>query len=334
MMRALNSPLGKSSIYSIKPFFIYSLQTTWNHVVLVMIELDLKTLKAIHIVHMTGSVSRAAEVLDVSPGGVSYLINKARAATGAALFVRTREGMQADSLAQELSARYQIISNELSSSNEEGVLGKKTLIISSYSLAELLISLTVLDDVIDYPELVFHRQLYDDNERLVKLRNKEVDLDVGTRLPADKSITQLSFFIGNARVLARKNHSTISDEIKLSDWQNNKHAVWLRGMHFINKDFEKTHLFNELLSQKNVAFTSSSSLNLINLCMLSDTLVLVPELVGNKLGSLIPVRVHLPPAELDMQFECYIHYHRSLSGDVSIKRIIDLLHKSFGAELC
>lgn len=49
-------------------------------------DLDLKVLKAIHILCQSGSVSKTAEILEVTPGAVSYLINKARKATGTSLF--------------------------------------------------------------------------------------------------------------------------------------------------------------------------------------------------------------------------------------------------------
>ncbi|MDH1612400.1 LysR family transcriptional regulator [Klebsiella aerogenes] len=292
-----------------------------------MINLDLKVLKAVHILCDAGSVSKTAEILNVTPGAVTYLINKARAATGSALFIRGRNGMSPNPLAKELSARYLTVAEELST--PEHLASNRKMVISSYSLAELLLSLETLESTETFPELVFQRQLYDDNERLLKLRNREVDLDIGTRLPADNSVIQLRFFAGNAGVLARKNHRTIRNSVTLQDWQENRHAIWLRGMHFINDNFEKMHDFEVLSHQKNIAFTASSSLNLINLCILSDVIVMVPEIVGRKLSSVFSVNWFPPPEELDMRYECYIHYHRTMSGNDRMKQLVALFHRAF-----
>ena len=101
-------------------------------------------------------------------------------------------------------------------------------------------------------------------------------------------------------------------------------------MNFINGDFDRTHQFNEITSQRNAAFTSSSTLNLINLCAYSDTLILMPEMVAQKVASFMPVKILPPPVELDMRFDCYIHYHHSMSGNETMKSFVELFHGSFG----
>ncbi|MCS2164530.1 LysR family transcriptional regulator [Scandinavium manionii] len=294
-----------------------------------MIEkLDLKVLRAVHILCEAGSVNKAAEILDVTPGAVTYLINKARKETGSTLFIRTKSGMMPDTVARELSARYLGISHEFSK-NESGPVNNRPMVISAYSLAELLLSLVIFEEPETYPELIFRRQDEDANTRIIKLRNREVDLDIGTRLPADSSINQLHFFAGNAGILIRRGHPTIKDKITLQDWQCNTHAVWLHGMHFTNDNFELMHKFNELSLDRNVAFRASSSLNLVTLCMLSDILVLVPEIVGRKLTGIMPVDWFSPPEELNMRYECYIHYHRAMSGHEVMHKLIALFNNAF-----
>lgn len=295
-----------------------------------MIEtLDLKVLKAVHVVCEAGSVNKAAEILAVTPGAVTYLINKARKETGSALFLRSKTGMSADPVARELSARYLSIAHEFSK-NDTGPISNRPMVISSYSLAELLLSVSVIEDQRKYPEITFCKQEHDDNTRVIKLRNREVDLDIGTRLPADRSIIQLHFFAGHAGILVRDSHPTVKEKVTVEDWQNNNHAVWSHGMHFTNDNFELMHKFNELSKARNISFRTSSSLNLITLCMLSDILILVPEIVGRKLASVLPVNWFEPPEELNMRYECYIHYHRAMSGHEVMKKLVALFHEAFG----
>jgi DNA-binding transcriptional LysR family regulator len=293
--------------------------------------LDLKVLRAIHVLCEAGSVTKAANILNVTPGAISYLINKARKETGSILFIRTQTGMAPDTIARELSARYLSISQELSRS-EEGPANHRPMVVSAYTLVELLLSLAVLNEESEYPELIFNRQKSNDHQRLIKLRNREVDLDIGTRLPVDSSITQLRFYAGNAGVLVRKNHPTVTDKVTLEDWRANKHVAWLRGMHFINDDFSDTHKFNELANDRDIAFTSSSSLNLVTVCMLSDVMVLIPEVVGRKLATIMAVNWFKPPEEIDMRYECYLHYHRAMSGNESMKKLVALFDRVFDIE--
>ena len=294
-------------------------------------QLDLKVLKTIHVVCQAGSVTRAAAVLGISPAAVSYLVNKARRATGTPLFIRTRNGMEPDLQALELSARYESISQEMAQ-NESTPGETRPISVSTYSIAELLLSIAIMNSNQVYPELIFHRQQYNEDERLIKLRNREIDLDIGTRLPADRSIHQLRLLIGHAGVLMSKNHSTIKDKVTLSDWENNRHAVWKRGMHFINDDFDRMHRFEELSQTKNIAFTSSSSLNVFSLCALSDALVLCPEKIGHKLSSIMPVKWLPAPEELDMQYISYIHYHRTMSGNENLKELVILFKQALGLD--
>lgn len=76
-------------------------------------KLDIKTLRTIHTLCACGSVIQTAKLLGVSPGAISYTLNKARKITGSALFFRSRTGMAPSSLAEELSQKYQQIAGEL-----------------------------------------------------------------------------------------------------------------------------------------------------------------------------------------------------------------------------
>lgn len=158
------------------------------------LDLDLKVLKVVHILCENGSVTKTAKVLNVSPGAISYLINKARKSTGSALFIRTKNGMVADTIAHGLSERYLNVSQKLDVNNEEKIAGQRNVLISAYTIVELLVSLSMLKSVTKKPLLTFTPSLDNAEERLIKLRNKEVDIDIGTRLSVDKSIIQVGFF--------------------------------------------------------------------------------------------------------------------------------------------
>lgn len=290
--------------------------------------LDIKVLRAIHVLSTCGSVTRAAEILEVTPGAISYLINKARKTTGSALFFRTRSGMEPNNLAKELSQRYQNISHELAASDDENTLFSRRMVVSTYSLLELILSHAMLSSTSPAPQLHFQPHRDNDNERLIKLRNKEVDIDIGTRLPVDRSIVQIKFLLSNSGVLLNKQHPSITDSITLEQWQNSRHAIWTRGMHFYSDSIEHSNRFDELFRQQSLSLIASSSLSVATLCAFSDLVILMPEIIGRKLEIFFPVKWLPAPEELSMHYECFLHYHHSHANNKQMSDLISFFQQS------
>lgn len=286
-------------------------------------QMDLKVLRAVHLLTTSGSVTKTAELLQVTPGAVSYLINKARKSTGSALFFRTREGMKPNTLALELSRRYQSVSQNFPDKEMEKSLDSRTIVISTYSLLELLLSISLLKTA----RLSFRRASHNDGERLTRLRNKEVDIDIGSRLSVDSSIVQLKLFSSPVGTMVRKDHPTVVSPFTLKDWHENSHIIWSGGMQFISDNLELTHQFRTLFDQQEVAFMASSSLNLTALCAFSDLIILLPELIGQKVEALFPVKMLALPAEMQMNFECYVHYHHSFAKNDSFLQLLTEIQK-------
>lgn len=100
-------------------------------------EMDMKTLRAIHVLSTCGSVTKAAEILQATPGAISYLINKTRKATGSSLFFRTRHGMEPNALAKSLSERYQSINEAFFTPVSDPDQPLQHITLSTWSLLEL-----------------------------------------------------------------------------------------------------------------------------------------------------------------------------------------------------
>lgn len=290
--------------------------------------LDIKVLRAIHVLSTCGSVTKAAEILDVTPGAISYLINKARKTTGSALFFRTRTGMEPNNLAKELSQRYQNISLELATPDDENALFNRSMVISTYSLLELILSHSMLNAPSAMPTLHFQPHRDNDNERLIKLRNKEVDIDIGTRLPVDRSIVQIKFLLSDTGILLNKQHPTITDSITMEQWHSSRHAIWTRGMHFYSDSIEHSNRFDELFRQQSISLVASSSLSVATLCAFSDLVILMPETIGRKLETFFPVKWLPAPNELSMHYECFLHYHHSHANNKQMSDLISFFQQS------
>lgn len=289
-----------------------------------MHNLDMKTLRVLDTLMNCRSVTRSAKYLDVTPGAVSYFLNKARQTTGSALFFRTKNGMQPDNIAKELVKQYQINKRE----NKSSLPLVRDLTISTYALIELLIGTDPGTQDLNH-KINFHPLPVDNDERQQKLRNKEVDIDIGTRLPADSNIIQCRLFSCGVRIVTGQQYSIEKTRFTLDDWLKASHIVWGRGMPLFHDDFEHANRFHEYLSHRRVACIASNSINMIFMAAHSKHVVIMPEKIVNSLKDKFPVRDFTPPPELDMQYECFLHYHKTRSEEKNIQSMLKMIYQVF-----
>lgn len=287
--------------------------------------LDMKVLRAVHLLVTCGSVTKTADLLGVSPGAVSYLLNKARQRTGSALFLRTREGMIPDNIAKELSQRYVNIAKELYDDKGMVSLSNREVMICTYSLFEFVISdrLCTMDTRPD--QIHFTPPEMNDNTRLLRLRSKEIDIDIGTRLPSDRSIIQTLLFSSGLKILMSESNPAAKERVTLDGWLRCHHVRWSRRMDYVCDDYRHANRFYELMNQRNISIVSSDSLNMALLCAHSNHVMLMPSAVADLVVEKLPIVALNPPPELEMQFDCYLHYHHSLTNENKLQDVINTI---------
>ncbi|MGR7122216.1 LysR family transcriptional regulator [Klebsiella aerogenes] len=290
--------------------------------------LDIKALRVIHVMTTSGSVTKTAELLNVSPGAISYMLNKARQATGCSLFSRTHSGMVPDNTAKQLSQRYINITKELHEYNGVVSLENRTVTLSTYSLLELMIAESLSNKATFPVMLEFSMPEIDNETRLRRLRSKEVDIDIGTRLESDRSIVQTRLFSSSLSVFMSRNNPKANGPFTLEDWLEADHVRWSRRTDFICDDYNHANRFHNIMERKNVSMISSDSLNMAMLCAFTNHVMLMPDKLSKFLIKYLPIVSLPPPPELNMRFDCYLHYHHSLSRDMTLKSILDNLQKT------
>ncbi|MCT4711311.1 LysR family transcriptional regulator [Enterobacteriaceae bacterium H11S18] len=294
-------------------------------------DFDLNSLLILHAVIECGSVTAAAKKMAMSPSSVTYAINKIRRSTMNPIFTRTKNGITPTTLALELNQRYTkaiaLINDglEFSSGCKESEVSRN-IIISTYNFFEYWLCHYVTNtenrisnfclNFVDYP---ISRET-----RISKLRNHEVDFDIGGLLPNDASIVAHKLCSSRFKALVSINHPTIHDKLTLDDWNKNKHIKWMQKSDEAMVHDGDANLVDELHNRV-VAVKSTNSLNSLMICSESDYIMLVPEYLADFLKENFSVKVFDLPFETTMTSALYVHFHRSAKRKEFVNASLDTL---------
>lgn len=270
--------------------------------------ISLQKLKIINEVIECESAIKAAIRLNISPSTISYTIKCLKEKLGTGIFIRTRSGLKPNETALALQQRY----HELIALNTS----RKEYFIATYSLIELLLTQSIHARK---DGTLFHFITMDvsDDERLSKLKQREVDIDIGGKLPDDIAIVSKKYLQSDVKILVRENHTTIHNNFSLSDWRNNNHLRWRRDFGSITSMIDGMNEADELILNRNISWESPNLLTMAFLCAKSDSIMLVPEVFIDALKDIFPLKTFHLPNELNLKFECYIHHHRSLKVELN-----------------
>ncbi|MFK3659282.1 LysR family transcriptional regulator [Scandinavium sp. NPDC088450] len=290
-------------------------------------EIDLKLLKVIHTIVTTGTVTEAARTLKQSAGNISYQLSKARELTGAHLFIRTREGMKPDATALELSERYRQFEERDGLSLElptEDVI-RSALHINTYSLLEMMLAISACDAQKKDTSLryIFHSYISAPEERLTRLRNKTVDIDIGNKLPVDPSVTAIKLFTSNVSVL-RGQHNQQQEPLNMELLCSARHAIWSALPDYYAASVEGAMTMSSFMHSRDIAVVSGSMINMVSLCACSQYVMLIPEFFSSMIEKNFSVKCLPTPDELDIRYDCYLHYATKPEKEVGM---LDAIHE-------
>ncbi|MBU9843903.1 LysR family transcriptional regulator [Rahnella ecdela] len=273
-----------------------------------MNNINIKKLQIVNALIECGNACGAAKKLFISPSTISYTLNQLHTQLGESLFRREKGGLKPNKEAFVLQEKYHEIMG-LS-------IPRKAFIITTYSLIELLLA-DYIHDLISDRYLHFTPMDVCEDERLRKLKHREVDIDIGGKLPVDASIISKRYLYSRMCILVNKDHTLIKNNFCLSDWRENKHLRWQRDIGSITSMVGGIKITDPLFSEREISWESSNLLTLAYICSCSDNIMIVPEVFTKPLMSMLPLKTFMLPTELEMKFTCYLHYHRSLQHKVS-----------------
>ncbi|WP_455547954.1 LysR family transcriptional regulator [Dryocola clanedunensis] len=292
--------------------------------------IDLSLLKVISTLVSCGSVTKTAEILNVSPGAISYSLNKARFQTGAHLFIRTRTGMKPDSTALELSLRYQKFNSSLTEKREaEPGYQRDALTFNTWSLLELMLASTdsLADDEPSPWRHVFRPYVESVAERVRILREGEIDIDIGSKLPADAMIGKTKLFTSKVAIVAGANNRHAGTAFTLDDWYNNQHAVWSVMVDYYTTGITQTSAALKHFNARKISVVSGSIINMLTFCAATDCIMIVPAYCVPILEKNFQLRSFTMPKEIEAWYDCFVHFNTQLINEPAA---IEYLNKLIG----
>ncbi|ELI7921282.1 LysR family transcriptional regulator [Yersinia enterocolitica] len=296
-------------------------------------QFDYNLIKFLVAVVDARSMSAASEQLDLAPSGISHAIGKLREYYNDPIFIKVKNGVQPTSLARHLYEMYKPIiemmevainvKNTYQASNNK----KRIYQIRANSLIEYWLSYFVLQDtdILDHCKLNFVRYYADQDDRVIKLRSKEVDLDIGIAIGYDANIYSKHLFDIDYSIICCRDHPRIGDQISREDFMKEKHMAWSSQSYSTGQ----TESMEEFLAErnKNILISSESYLPLICLVQNSDLLMLVPAYI---IGLLLQ-NFNLKEVKCDFlkkrSSHVYAYIHKTQRHDKNLLQLIDIIQQ-------
>lgn len=276
----------------------------------------------------TRSMANAAERLDVAPSAISYAVKKMRDHYQDHLFTRTLNGVMPTALAMNLYNKFKAIDADIASAlnltsaypNTQRCVYIRCDPLTEFWLTEKLLKERIIPNECS---VEFRYVGLDGEQRVSKLRSKEIDIDIGLQLPGDNSLIARPLFNLDFTIICRNDHKTVGESITKEQFAREKFVSF--GSPF-NATLLRTDIAEAIaLRETSPVIMSDSNLNLILATILDDLLLLCPSHSVRMMKKLIPIR------EVKCQFlnrgnvKCVAHIHKQNVGDQLIEKIIGIL---------
>jgi DNA-binding transcriptional LysR family regulator len=275
-----------------------------------MPKLNLEWLSVFDEIYKTGSVSRAAERLEIAQATASVALNKLRTHFGDKLFSRTSKGMEPTPFAQQIYAELREAMSLL-----EKASAPRRPFNPAQEERTFRIAMTDISEVVMLPTLVNHlrkiaprvnieaEMISTDSPR--RLETGEVDLAVGFMPHLESGFYQQTLFTQNFVCMVAKNHPRIKNTLTKNAFLKEGHVVVASsgtGHRIIDQLMEQMHI------ERDVVLRVPTFLGVARIVAQTELLVVVPNLLGEAFAEQEQVKLLPPPVALP-SFEVKQHWH-------------------------
>lgn len=293
---------------------------------------DYNLIKYLVAIVDTRSMVKASEVLDTAPAAVSYAVSKLRKHYNDPLFIRSRDGVKPTTLAMNL---YEVF-NPINKSIHEKIVTQPGAVaplfncplikIRTNSIVEYWLTHHAMKNHIVPDKCIFEFAKYSSSldERINSLRTQEIDIDIGTSMPADRNIVSTPLFKFDLTLICRVDHPRINDTISLEQFSKES---------YVSRAFqENANLISGMEDVLDARITppwikSESFINLILNIIDNDLLMFFPKFFAPLITKSFPLKeVHCDfIKKKDLYFYAYMHKKRGKESVMS--DILDLIRE-------
>ncbi|MCF6439359.1 LysR family transcriptional regulator [Pseudoalteromonas luteoviolacea] len=280
--------------------------------------------------YQTRSVSGASELLNLSQSAMSHALKRLRVAFDDPLFVRqqgemkpTKKALMIQPLAQQGVALLNQVANSLDkfdvATSERQFTIATTDFITKLFVYPLIAKLcasrsNIKIKVVDLESQLPHGALAVNEIDLVLTFNHADDLGA--------DIEYKMLLSGDYRVIARKNHSLINDELSLACYLQAHHILispW--GQEYGSLDIE----LNKINTKRHIAAITPHLMQAVNLVATSDLIATVPTLSISPNDKVL-VNIYSPPISLP-PYRLYMAWYRAFNLDPGLSWLKNTLHE-------
>lgn len=291
--------------------------------------LDFNLIRYLVVIMETRSMVRASEIIGVTPAAVSYAVSKLRTYYNDPLFIRSINGVKPTALAVNLYEKFRPINKAMLSVSDSSDIHKgisqpeRKLIIRTESISELCITRKTIDAGIVPQECTIEFTLpnLEVDSRVSKLRNHEVDIDIGFALTGDRNIIAREMYGIDFALVCQHNHPRIGDSISYDQFIKEKYISLSPRLYnmAIFVDLE-----NIIYSrQMEPVVESASLLNMLMTVANYDFLMIFPRVFIPLVNHIIPIREVSNDFINKRTVYFYGHLHKRNENDELINKVIN-----------
>lgn len=277
------------------------------------------------------SVTRTAEELDVAISTVSHGLARLRREFNDRIVINTKEGLVPTTLAIILNSHFSsaadLIDNAIAAGKDSDS-AQTSLTISANPLIQHWLSCQIYQlsrsgDISESFTIKYVDNYYSSEQRISRLRNSEVDIDIGSILDIDRSL--VSYHLGSfpLGILLSNSHSRISGDVSKDDWLQEQRLIWNLNMQ--GALFAPGRSFKDIHVNNNAKIQTTNSLNAVTLIANTDYLAIFPFIMQSFLAKQFNVRMSPLPFSNDGLVSFYAYIHKKSDSNELIKKYLKII---------
>ncbi len=276
--------------------------------------LDIRLLRLFDAIHATGSITRAADALDLSQPTVSIGLGRLRRHFGDPLFVRTPDGMLATPLADSLIGAIRDALQALRQVSEwrstfDPCSSSRGFVIAMTDASHITLLPELLSAAFEIAPGIQLEVTRIDDRLPASLQSGDVDLALGLVPSLESGFYQQKLFEQDWICLARQGHPQLTRGLSLRTYQAAAHIgiVYGTGQLLLEKALEVHGL------DRRIVLRLPGFLGLSSILAGSDLIATLPRHIGSTLAKLGGLAIHECPFAIDGFFvkqHWHARYHK------------------------